>query len=87
MTVGSVCVSAEELEEGRILGMEVCTEEEFLDKIQTKFLRVFLHAIHCHLSWDYYFFKLTQPLKVSKVQLLHTVKEKGGKIENHTSSL
>jgi hypothetical protein len=50
MTVGSVCVSAEELEEGRILGMEVCTEEEFLDKIQTKFLRVFLHAIHCHLS-------------------------------------
>ncbi len=36
MIVGSVCVSADELEEGRILGIEVCTEAEFLDKIPTK---------------------------------------------------
>ncbi len=53
MIVGSVCVSAEELEVGgraRILGMEVCTEAEFLDEIHTKFLRVFLHAFHSHLS-------------------------------------
>ncbi len=34
---------------GLSLGIEVCTEAEFLDKIQTKFLRVFLHAIHGHL--------------------------------------
>ncbi len=31
------------------------------------------------LSWDFYFFKLTQPLTVSTVQLMNTVKEKGGK--------
>ncbi len=30
------------------------------------------------LPWDLYFFKLTQPLTVSRVQLLYTVKEKGG---------
>ncbi len=31
------------------------------------------------MPWDFYFFKLTQPLTVSTVQLLYTVKEKGGK--------
>ena len=31
------------------------------------------------LHWDLYFFKLTQPLTVSTVLLLYTVKEKGGK--------
>ncbi len=30
------------------------------------------------LPWDFYFFKLTQPLTVSWVQLLFTVNEKGG---------
>jgi hypothetical protein len=56
------------------------TEAEFLDKIQTKVLRVFLLAIHststacleissnsCNL------------LSISTVQLFYTVKEKGGK--------
>jgi hypothetical protein len=49
-------------------------EAEFLDEIQTKFLRVFLLIIHSRtgLPWDFYFYKLTQPLTVS-------VKEKGGK--------
>jgi hypothetical protein len=31
------------------------------------------------LPGDFYFFKLTQPLAVSRIQLLYTVKEKGGK--------
>ncbi len=31
------------------------------------------------LPWDFYFFKLALPLIVSTVQLLYTVKEKGGK--------
>ncbi len=36
------------------------------------------------LPWDFYFFKLTQPLRVSTVQLLYTVKEKEENlIENH----
>ncbi len=40
------------------------------------------------LPWELYFFKLTQSLTVSTVQLLYTVKEKGGNlIENHTPSL
>jgi hypothetical protein len=53
-----------------------------LDEIQTKFIRVFLLAIHSHLysfALRSYFFKLTQPLTVSRVHLLYTVKEKGGK--------
>ncbi len=51
-------------------------EAEFMDEIQTKILRFFLLAIHhSHLysqqpPWDLYFFKLTQPLTVSAVQLL-----------------
>ncbi len=50
-------------------------EAQFLDEIQTKVLRVFLLVIHSHLysfAWDFFFFKLTQPLTVS-------AKEKGGK--------
>jgi hypothetical protein len=48
-----------------------------LGEIQTEFLRVFLLAIHNHLySLALRFFKLTQPLTVSTVQLLDTVKEK-----------
>jgi hypothetical protein len=51
-----------------------------LDEIQTEVLRVFLLAIHSHLySLALRFFKLTQPLTVSTVQLLYTVKEKGVK--------
>jgi hypothetical protein len=50
-------------------------EAEFLD-IRAKVLRNFLLVIHNHLytalPWDFYFFKLMQPLTVS-------VKEKGGK--------
>jgi hypothetical protein len=49
----------------------MCTEAEFLDKIQTKALRVFLLAIQSRLSTalppDFCFFKLTQPLTVSTV--------------------
>ncbi len=46
--------------------------------------KMFLLAIHSHLytsllPWDFYFFKLTQPLIVSTVQLLYAVKEKWGK--------
>jgi hypothetical protein len=55
---------------------------EFLEEIQTKVLKVFLLAIHSHLysfPLRFLFFKLTQPLTVSTVQLLYTVKEKGGK--------
>ncbi len=61
------------------MGPTVFPEAEFLDEIQTKLLRVFLHAIHSHLysfALRFYFFKLTQPLTVSTVQLLYTVKEK-----------
>jgi len=55
-----------------------------LDEIQTKVLRVFLVAIHSHLYSFAYFFKPTQPLTVFTVQLLYTVKEKGGKPDrNH----
>jgi hypothetical protein len=63
---------------------DVYPEAEFLDEIQTKVLKVFLPAIHSHpysfaLRFLWYFFKLTQPLAVSIVQLLYTVKEKGEK--------
>ncbi len=41
------------------------------------------------LPWDFYFFKLKQPLTVSTVQLLYTVKKNGGKPyrKHHTPSL
>jgi hypothetical protein len=46
-------------------------------KIQKKVLRVFLLASHSHLHS--FAFKFTQPLTVSIVQILYTVKEKGAK--------
>jgi hypothetical protein len=55
--------------------LQLASEPEFLAEIQTKVFRVFLLAIHSHLSAlrsDLYFFILTQPLTVS-------VKEKGRK--------
>jgi hypothetical protein len=57
-------------------------EAEFLDEIQAKVLRDFLSAIHSYLysfALIFFFFKLTQPLTFSAVQLPYTVKEKGGK--------
>ncbi len=55
---------------------------EFLNEIQTEVFRVFLLAIHSHLysfALRFYFIKLTQPLMISRIQLLYTVKESGGK--------
>ncbi len=63
------------------------TEVEFLDKIQTKVLRVVLLAIHSQLyrfALRFLFFKLTQPLTISTVQLLYIVKEKGGNPDRKT---
>jgi hypothetical protein len=60
--------------------MFASTEAEFLDKIQTKVLRVFLLVIHSHLcsfSLKFLFLQLTQALTVS-------AKEKGGKPEIYT---
>ncbi len=65
-------------------------EAELLDEIQTKVLRVLLLVIHSHLfrfvclRISIYFFKLTQPLTVSTVQVLYTVKKEENLIENHT---
>jgi hypothetical protein len=63
-----------------ILGGEgYLTEAEFLYKIQTKFFRVFILAtihrlLYCTaLPRELYFFKLTQPLTVSRVYLLYTI--------------
>ncbi len=56
-------------------GDNAIPKDEVLDKIQTKVFRVFLLVNHCRLygcAWDFYFFKITQPLRVS-------VKEKAGK--------
>ncbi len=58
-------------------------EAEFLDEIHTKVLRVFLLAILSHLYSFSCLEKLTQPLTVSRVQLLYIGKEKN-LIENHT---
>jgi hypothetical protein len=61
-----------------------------LDEIQTKVLRVFLFAIHSHLYsfvLRFLFFKLTQPLTVSRILLLYTVKEKGGKPDRKPNPL
>ncbi len=63
---------------------------KYMEEIQTKVLRVFLLAIHNHLysfAYRFYFCKLTQPLKVSRVQLLYTVKEKRGKLYRKPYSL
>ncbi len=51
--------------------MQTNTGAEFLDEIQT--------VTSKSLPSVFFFFKLTQPLTVSSVRLLHTVKEKGGK--------
>ncbi len=54
-------------------------------EIQTKLLRVFLHAIHSHLysfALRFYFFKLTQPLTVSWVH--HKGEGRKTWIVNHT---
>jgi hypothetical protein len=46
---------------------------------------------HCYsqsptaLPWDFCLFKLSQPLKVSTVQLLYTVKDNGGKPDKKTT--
>jgi hypothetical protein len=56
-------------------------EAEFLDEVQTKDLEVLLLAIHSHL----YSFETSissnshNVLHISTVQILYTVKEKGGK--------
>jgi hypothetical protein len=68
----------------------ICAEAEFLDEIQTKqFSSLLFTVTSSAFRWDFYFFKLTQPFTVSTVQLLYTVKEKGGKRDrkNHILSL
>ncbi len=58
------------------------TEAEFLDEIQTRVLIVFILATHSPLygfALRFYFFKLTQPLTYSTVQLQYAVEEKGRK--------
>ncbi len=57
------------LSRGRILGRN-------LDKSLSSLL---LTVTSTTLPWDFYFFKLTQPLTASSVYLLNTIKEKGGK--------
>ncbi len=55
---------------------------EFLDEIQTEgwaFSSLLFTVTSTTLPWDICFFKLTQPLAVSRVLLLYNVKEKGGK--------
>ncbi len=59
-----------------------CSEVKFLDKIQTKVLRVFLLAIHSHLySFSLRFLVLRTHATSYNFysSLLYTVKEKGGK--------
>ncbi len=59
-------------------------EAECLDEIQTKvkeFFSLLFTVTSTALPRDFYFFKLTQPLTVYTVQLLYTVKEKGGKTD------
>ncbi len=63
---------------GRILGRNP-------DKRLKSFPPCYSQSHHTALPWDFYFFKLRQPLIVSRVQLLYTVKEKEeNQIENHT---
>ncbi len=52
--------------DGRLLSPEA----EFLDEIQTKVLGV-SSFLFTALSWDLYFFKLMQPLTISRDQLLY----------------
>jgi hypothetical protein len=51
------------------------------DKSLKSFLPFLFIVTSTALPWDFSFFKLTQPLPVSTVQLLYTVKEKGGKTD------
>jgi hypothetical protein len=59
-----------------------------LDEVQAKVFRVFLLAIYSYLyslALRFLFLQTRATLIVSTVQLLYTVKEKGGNlIENHT---
>jgi hypothetical protein len=69
-------------------------EAEFLEKIQTRVLTIFLLAIHSHLYTLHYSFEFEISVSsnsrnlfnvISTVKVLYTVKEKGGNlIENHT---
>jgi hypothetical protein len=58
--------------------VELYSEAEFLDEIQTKF-SLLVTVNTKALNWGFYFFKFTQPFTVSTVQLLYTLKKKGGK--------
>jgi hypothetical protein len=59
-----------------------------MDNTQTKVLRVFLLVIHLYsFALRVLFFNLPQPLTVSPVQLLVTVKEKGGKPDRKINPL
>jgi hypothetical protein len=61
---------------------QICTEAESLNLIQTKVLRVsslLFTVTLTALPWDFYLFKLTQPLTVSTVRYMWPIKEKGGK--------
>ncbi len=56
-------------------------EAEFSQEIQTKVLELsslLFTVISTGFPWDFYFFRITQPLTISSVLLLYTVKEKGG---------
>ncbi len=72
-------------------GFPLWTEAEFLDEIHTKksseFFSLLFTVTSTYLPWDLYFFKLTQPLTFSTVQLLCTVKEKGGKTDRKSYPL
>ncbi len=50
-------------------------------KSRQKFSSLLFTVTSTALPWDFYFFKLTQPLPVSTVHLRYTVKEQGGKPE------
>ncbi len=64
-------------------------EAEFLDKIETnaqEFPPCYSQS-PLQLCLDFYFFKLMQPLAVSSVRLLYTVKEKRGKPDRKSHPL
>jgi hypothetical protein len=50
-------------------------------KSKQKFSSLLFTVTSTALPWDFYFFKLTQPLTVSTVHFLYTVTEQGGKPE------
>ncbi len=59
----------------KFIAPQISTEAEFLDEIL---------AIHSHLYSFALSFLFLQTRAISTVQLPYTVKEKGGKPENHT---